>query len=130
MNEVYIPLIQTGITVAGSLGVAFGTWHITMKQQRKKDTDALQASLNQHRDEIRKEVRSLQDDLTQVQAAVQTNIALIDQKIDTLSNRVDKHNNLIERMYAVESKTAVQEEQIKVANHRIEDLEKAGQAHG
>lgn len=51
--------------------------------------------------------------------------ALITYKLDELTKRVDKHNNVIERTYKLEELTAVQEEQIKVANHRIEDLEKA-----
>lgn len=51
--------------------------------------------------------------------------ALISYKLDELTKRVDKHNNVIERTYKLEELTAVQEEQIKVANHRIEDLEKA-----
>lgn len=50
--------------------------------------------------------------------------ALISYKLDELTKRVDKHNNVIERTYKLEELTAVQEEQIKVANHRIEDLEK------
>ena len=33
------------------------------------------------------------------------------------------HNNLVERMYQVEERTELQEEKIKVANHRIDDLE-------
>lgn len=49
--------------------------------------------------------------------------ALISYKLDELTKRVDKHNNVIERTYKLEELTAVQEEQIKVANHRIEDLE-------
>lgn len=51
--------------------------------------------------------------------------ALISYKLDELTKRVDKHNNIIERTYKLEELTAVQEEQIKVANHRIEDLERA-----
>lgn len=51
--------------------------------------------------------------------------ALISCKLDELTKRVDKHNNVIERTYKLEELTAVQEEQIKVANHRIEDLERA-----
>lgn len=50
--------------------------------------------------------------------------ALISYKLDELTKRVDKHNNVIERTYKLEELTAVQEEQIKVANHRIEDLER------
>lgn len=50
--------------------------------------------------------------------------ALLEYKMDELSKRVDKHNNVIERTYKLEELTALQEEKIKVANHRIEDLEK------
>lgn len=51
-------------------------------------------------------------------------MALIEYKIDQLSERVNKHNNLIERTYKLEEQTALQEEKIKVANHRIDDLER------
>lgn len=52
-------------------------------------------------------------------------IAVIEIKVDELSKRVDKHNNLVERMYEVEGQVELHEERIKVANHRIEDLEKS-----
>ena len=48
---------------------------------------------------------------------------LIEYKIDELTKRVDKHNNVIERVYKLEQNEAVLDEQIKVANHRIDDLE-------
>lgn len=51
-------------------------------------------------------------------------VALIEYKIDVLTERVDKHNNTVERTYKLEEIAALQEEKIKVANHRIEDLEK------
>ena len=40
-------------------------------------------------------------------------------RIEQLEKKQDKHNNLIERTYILEEK-------IKVANHRIDDLEKKG----
>lgn len=49
--------------------------------------------------------------------------ALMEYKLEELTQKVNKHNNLIERTYRLEEKTAVQEEQLKVANHRIADLE-------
>ena len=52
-----------------------------------------------------------------------TTRALIEYKIEALEKKQDKHNNVIERMYKVEEKQMVMEEQIKVANHRILDLE-------
>nr|DAG06996.1 MAG TPA: hemolysin [Caudoviricetes sp.] len=45
-------------------------------------------------------------------------------RIEQLEKKVDKHNSLIERTYAIEQHNAVVDEEIKVANHRIEDLEK------
>ena len=51
--------------------------------------------------------------------------ALIAYRLEQLEKRVQAHNNLVERMYHVEERTELQEEKIKVVNHRIEDLEKA-----
>lgn len=48
---------------------------------------------------------------------------LIEYKIDKLQEKVEKHNNLVERQYNIEKITAVLKEEIKVANHRIADLE-------
>lgn len=49
--------------------------------------------------------------------------ALIAYRLEELEKRVQAHNNLVERMYQVEERTELQEEKIKVANHRIDDLE-------
>lgn len=53
-------------------------------------------------------------------------ITMIDYKLSELTKRVDKHNNVVERTYRLEEQAAVTEEKIRVANHRIEDLEKKG----
>ena len=44
-------------------------------------------------------------------------------RIEQLEKKQDKHNSLIERMYKLEDRLNVDEEKIKVANHRIKDLE-------
>lgn len=44
-------------------------------------------------------------------------------RIEQLEKKVDKHNNLIERMFRAEESINILEEKIKVANHRINDLE-------
>lgn len=46
-------------------------------------------------------------------------------RIEQLEKKVDKHNNIIERVYRLEDNDALLEEKIKVANHRLEDLERA-----
>lgn len=56
--------------------------------------------------------------------ASRKNTALIAYRLEQLEKKVQAHNNLVERMYNVEEKTQLQEEKIKVANHRIDDLEK------
>ena len=51
--------------------------------------------------------------------------ALIAYRLEQLEKKVDKHNTVIERTYELEKRAEVFDEQIKVANHRIEDLENA-----
>lgn len=51
------------------------------------------------------------------QQAVQTSMAVIEERVANLTAEVRKHNNFAERV-------PVLEEKIAVANHRIEDLEK------
>lgn len=48
-------------------------------------------------------------------------IKLISYRLEQLENKVNKHNQVIER-------TFILEEQMKVANHRIEDLERHEEA--
>lgn len=43
--------------------------------------------------------------------------ALMEYKLDELTKRVEKHNSVVERTYILEEK-------MKVANHRIDDLER------
>ena len=58
---------------------------------------------------------------TSAQLKEQTNVTIY--RIDQLEKKVEKHNNVIERVYNLEKNEAVIEEEIKVANHRIDDLE-------
>ena len=41
-------------------------------------------------------------------------------RIEQLEKKVEKHNSIVERTYILEEK-------VKVANHRIEDLERKGE---
>lgn len=49
---------------------------------------------------------------------------LVIYRIEQLEKKVEKHNNVLERVYELEKNEAVIQEEIKVANHRIDDLEK------
>jgi hypothetical protein len=48
---------------------------------------------------------------------------LVNYRIQQLEKKVEKHNQVIERVYKLEQRDAVIDEEIKVANHRIQDLE-------
>ncbi len=52
------------------------------------------------------------------------NTKLSNYRIEQLEKKVDKHNNLIERVFELEKTQRVTDEKITVANHRIDDLEK------
>ena len=43
-------------------------------------------------------------------------------RLEQLERKVEVHNQVIDRVYKLEERTELQEEKIKVANHRIEDL--------
>lgn len=55
--------------------------------------------------------------------------ALIAYRLEQLERQVQSHNDLVERMYRVEERTELQEEKLKVADHRIGDLEREVQKH-
>ena len=45
-------------------------------------------------------------------------------RLKQLEDKVDKHNQLIDRTYKLETNCQLQDEKMRVANHRIDDLEK------
>ena len=49
--------------------------------------------------------------------------ALIAYRLEQLEQKVSKHNKLVERTYALEESVALMDERVRVANHRIADLE-------
>lgn len=86
-TEIITALISGLVT----LSVAIGTWHVTGKKDRSENKAM-----------ILKNIEELKDDISNVNATVQQQIAVIDVKIETLSQRVEKHNQVIERTYKLE----------------------------
>ena len=54
-------------------------------------------------------------------------IAVISTKLEDLTKQVEKHNGVLERVYQLEADADLLDERIKVANHRIDDLERGAQ---
>ena len=53
-----------------------------------------------------------------------TSSKLTNYRIEQLEKKVEEHNNVVKRTYKLEEEQKVEEEKIKVINHRIDDLEK------
>ena len=66
---------------------------------------------------------SLAGTLVGSQLGVIATARLTTYRIEQLEKKVDKHNNVVERVYILEKHEEVVEEKIKTANHRIDDLE-------
>lgn len=101
---------------------------IVDRREKNKQLENLKAemfkTLADHRKEYLEGIEEVKDSVTEIRAIYQQNTAIIELKIDSLEKKQDQHNNLISRMYNVEATQKLQEEMIKVANHRIDDLEK------
>jgi uncharacterized coiled-coil protein SlyX len=51
------------------------------------------------------------------------NSKLTTYRLEQLENKVNAHNNMVERIYKLEQENAVQDNRLAVADHRITDLE-------
>ena len=56
-------------------------------------------------------------------AGIMASNKLTNYRIKRLEKKVEKHNQVIDRVYRLETHKAVIDEELKVANHRINDLE-------
>lgn len=69
-------------------------------------------------------VLSLIGSLVGTLGGIVINSKLSNYRIEQLEKKVDRHNNLIERMFKAEESINLLDEKLRVANHRIQDLEK------
>lgn len=51
------------------------------------------------------------------------NSKLTTYRLEQLENKVNAHNNMVERIYKLEQENAVQDNRLAVADHRLSDLE-------
>jgi hypothetical protein len=102
--------------------------------QNKRHAEDTQAANKKHSEEVHaryaKELADFKDGFTghleiisKNQSDLAHSIDMVNFQISELSKDVSKHNQVIERTYALERRADVQDEMIKVANNRIKDLE-------
>lgn len=152
-ENVIIALISGGTGIITAVIGSIGALHATAKKDRaqqqannEKQREDLKQELIKYHEKNREEIReirekdlremrediaSVREDVTAMGANLQQKIAVVEVEVghtrsdvNTLSARVEKHNGVIERTYRLEETDKLLEEKIKVANHRIEDLER------
>ena len=128
MTETMIPIVNTLISSGISLIVAFGTWHVTMKKDREKQTEEVKEVLDKHREEYLSGIQEVKDEVSSIKSTVQLNQAVTNEKIDTLSDRVERHNNVIDRTYKLESEMAVAKEEISVVKANVDTIRRGQNA--
>lgn len=114
-------IITAAISAAATLVVCL----LNNNYQRKRDEGAREAEKEQQQANLTahlEEIIANQDDAT---SRISGEIEMLKYQMTELAKHVEKHNNVIERTYELEKRTELQEEKIKVANHRLVDLEKA-----
>ena len=67
--------------------------------------------------------RKLEQQMTEMQAGIQQELAILSCKFDDLTLKVEKHNQLVERTYKLESDMEVVKEKQSAANNRIKNIE-------
>lgn len=126
-TEIWCALIAGFVTLVTSIG----SFQMSVRKDREKAKEELKAELIKYHEKNREEIdkirqgdlREIRDDLSDMGANLQQKIAVIDEQIRQLSDRVEKHNQVVERVFHLEDADKLLDEKIKVANHRLDDLE-------
>jgi sensor histidine kinase YesM len=86
-TEIITALISGIVTLL----VAIGTWHFTAKKDRDENKKLVLTKVDE-----------LKDDISDINAVVQQQIATQTLEIKHLTTQVEKHNGVIERVYKLE----------------------------
>lgn len=120
-----ISVIPAIISAAAAIIVCLINNHLQRKRDERKgaaEKEQQQADIKADLTAHLEKVIANQNEST---SQIHNEIEMIRYQLSELAKHVDKHNNVIERTYELEKRTELQEEKIKVANHRLSDLEKA-----
>lgn len=130
--ETIIPSLITGIVTA--LGTILG-FISTMKQQNKKANeelrDSLEKKLDAHKKEYLTEINSIHTQiqsntasLTEMKAQTEKWQSNYEIKMDNLIEKVNKHNNFMEKLQQAQLDIEVLKNRESVSEHRLADLER------
>ena len=127
MSEgVIVALIGCCATVIGSvLTFIFEIKKLRVEQAKYQEEvrESHQKQFDELKDTVNNKVSGLEDSIKEMKFEYEKQTALTTEKLSQLEKKQDKHNNLIERMYAAEKDIEVLKNREKVSEHRLEDLE-------
>lgn len=104
--ETIIGSVITGVLALAGVIYTTRKTHQTTLTEIKSELDLARSETKGTIELVKKDITNLQDDLTD------------------LDKHVKEHNNLVVRLYEVEKGVELLDDRIKVANHRIKDLER------
>lgn len=121
------------VAIIGCFATMFGailTFIIQIKKLRndqKVHSDEMkeeqQKQFNELKTNVATQINGLHDSIKDIKSEYEKSTALTTEKLSQLEKKQDKHNQLIERMYRVETDVEVLKNRESVSEHRIEDLE-------
>lgn len=121
MNSELVGKIITGlITAVVTVVVCLINNWVTLYRDRKSREDLYSKQQNELKEYFTEKIK----DVTSTQAEIKHEVSIFQVKLEDLTHKVEKHNNLVERMYCCEKRLDVAEERQKTANHRIDDCER------
>lgn len=128
MSEaITLALITGGVTLVTSLVSSILVFIINNKklraEQEKTQADQIAAQnakidkmqtdilkeLSNHKEEYMKEIGDIHTSIAEIKSETKSDRMLINNEIKTLSERVEKHNNVIDRTYKLETRVGVLE---------------------
>lgn len=101
-------IIVSTITQIAAIIIACGGWFVALKKTRIETSATVQKGLDANYQKVVSDLRtdmgSLKDDISGVNATIQQQMAIMEVKVETLSDRVERHNKVIDRTYALEAR--------------------------
>ena len=112
------------VAVLSFIATIYGHIRVS-KDSRDKTILAVRDEIRVIREDSEKADMKMSADVSLLKQDMTAKIDGVHQEVGTLRGAVEKHNSVIERVYKLEKTSEVMEEKMRVANHRIDDLEKA-----
>lgn len=135
-------IVSAAIAGVSAIVICIINNYVTVRKVQNESYDKIREQLaitrntsEEHIAELRKDINGTLTEMSAkmkeiianqelYQAGITKDIEMISYCMKNLETKVEKHNNVVERTYALEKNTEVLNEKVRVANARISDLER------